>query len=112
MVKQTLDALFADPSKVSDKMVQTTYDLFSIKGKRLLRKYFMLYPHPNNIITGISTPCLLISGREDHTHTVCQGEDLQKKLPNSRLVILENTGHLSMIENPKETLVAMLKFLL
>lgn len=111
MVKQTLQALFADPDKVSDELVQTTFDIFSIKGKRMLRKHFASYPHPNDILTGIATPALIIAGDKDNTHTVCQCENLKQKLPASKMETLKNTGHLAMIENPSATTQLMLDFL-
>ncbi|EDL62712.1 alpha/beta fold hydrolase [Bacillus sp. SG-1] len=50
----------------------------------------------------IQTPCLLIWGRHDRVVPLHIGKRLNKDLPNSKLLVLENTGHLVPEERPQD----------
>jgi pimeloyl-ACP methyl ester carboxylesterase len=50
----------------------------------------------------IETPCLLIWGKHDRVVPLHIGKRLNKDLPNSKLLILENTGHLVPEERPED----------
>jgi pimeloyl-ACP methyl ester carboxylesterase len=57
---------------------------------------------PVEILNQIKTPCLLIWGDNDRSIPLCDGERLNKDLPNSELVVLEETGHAIPEERPQE----------
>ena len=59
----------------------------------------------------ISQPALLIWGAEDRIIPLVQGQALAERLPDSRLEIIEECGHLTFLEYPEETLQAILAFL-
>ena len=48
----------------------------------------------------ISVPTLIVWGKDDHIVPVSGAQEYEKLLPNSRSVILEDTGHLAMAERP------------
>lgn len=50
----------------------------------------------------INIPCLILVGKEDIMTPVKYSEFFHKKMRNSELVIIENAGHLAMIEQPKK----------
>ena len=50
----------------------------------------------------INIPCLILVGKEDIMTPVKYSEFFHKKIRNSELVIIENAGHLAMIEQPKK----------
>jgi pimeloyl-ACP methyl ester carboxylesterase len=50
----------------------------------------------------IEIPCLILVGKEDIMTPVKYSEFFHKKIKNSELVIIENAGHLVMIEQPKK----------
>ncbi|MFX1457184.1 MAG: alpha/beta fold hydrolase [Promethearchaeota archaeon] len=50
----------------------------------------------------IEIPCLILVGREDIMTPVKYSEFFYKKIKNSELVIIDNAGHLVMIEQPKK----------
>ncbi|MFX0028161.1 MAG: alpha/beta fold hydrolase [Candidatus Hermodarchaeota archaeon] len=50
----------------------------------------------------IKIPCLILVGKEDDMTPVKYSEFFHKKIKNSELVIIDNAGHLIMIEQPKE----------
>jgi pimeloyl-ACP methyl ester carboxylesterase len=55
-------------------------------------------------LNAIQTPCLLIWGKHDRVVPLSVGRRLAKDIPNSKLVVLEDTGHLVPEEKPKEVL--------
>ncbi|WP_456273513.1 alpha/beta fold hydrolase [Bacillus sp. AK031] len=50
----------------------------------------------------IETPCLLIWGKHDRVVPLHVGKRLNKDLPNSKLLVLEKTGHLVPEERPQD----------
>ena len=59
----------------------------------------------------ITAPALVIWGRYDKIIPVSAGERLQWELPDSRLEILENCGHVPPEEMPDEILAVIQPFL-
>ncbi|WP_108670708.1 alpha/beta fold hydrolase [Peribacillus acanthi] len=60
----------------------------------------------------ISTPCLLIWGEHDRVVPLRTGKQLHKDIPNSKLVILKEAGHLVPEEKPEEVANHLKQFLL
>ena len=52
----------------------------------------------------VDCPTLVVAAREDALCPVSKHEDMHRVIPGSQLVILDNCGHLSPIERPKELL--------
>ena len=61
-------------------------------------------------VTGLSTPALIVWGAEDRVISVESSKILNKLMPNSQVVIMQNIGHLPMFENPKQSAQDYLKF--
>jgi pimeloyl-ACP methyl ester carboxylesterase len=59
----------------------------------------------------LTMPTLLLWGREDLITPLWQGEKLQQLIPNSKLVIIDNTGHIPYIENKDKFNEYLLEFL-
>lgn len=55
----------------------------------------------------ITCPTLVLTGREDNVVPVHVHEDTARALPNSRLVIVEQCGHLSTLEQPEIVTAAL-----
>ena len=55
-------------------------------------------------------PFLLISGRHDQITPIEQANKLEQHLKNKEHVVIENTAHMIMIEQPKETLEHICSF--
>lgn len=68
--------------------------------------------HPLNDRLGeVTAPSLIIWGRHDRLIDVSCVKVLEEGISNSEAVIFEETGHIPMIEKPKETAAAHLAFL-
>ncbi|PCI04250.1 MAG: alpha/beta hydrolase [Hyphomicrobiales bacterium] len=53
------------------------------------------------VITAITCPTLVAVGRQDGFSTVAMHEELAAKIPHSKLVIYEDTGHFAPFESPE-----------
>lgn len=59
----------------------------------------------------IQVPTLIVWGRNDRVIPLSIGERLNRDIPNSRLVVLGETGHVPQEEKPEETIAEILRFL-
>ena len=59
----------------------------------------------------ITVPTLLIWGRYDRVIPLSIGERLNRDIPNSKLVVLDNVGHVPQEEKPEETIAVIKTFL-
>ncbi len=64
-----------------------------------------------NTINSISLPTLIICGKEDALTPPKYAEFLQKKIKNSTLVLIEDSGHVPLLERPEEVNNAIEKFI-
>ena len=55
-----------------------------------------------HLLPGVSTPTLLLWGGEDAITPINSGEIYQRAIPRSRLVVIENCGHMPEMEKPME----------
>ena len=62
-------------------------------------------------LSGILCPILIIVGAEDSLTPVDLSEQMHQRLPNSQLVIIPDTGHMSFIEKPDEINSSITTFL-
>ncbi len=60
----------------------------------------------------ITVPTLIIQGRHDTVRTVAHGEDMQARLSDARLAVLEGSGHTPQLEEPDAFHRLALPFLL
>src|SRR5688572_16175033 len=62
-------------------------------------------------ISTIKVPALILVGREDAITPVADSEKMQSKIPDSRLVVLDNAGHVSNLEQTDQFNSALSVFL-
>jgi pimeloyl-ACP methyl ester carboxylesterase len=63
------------------------------------------------ISTGITVPTLLIWARQDNPIPVSDADRLHKEIKNSKLVIIDQSGHMVQEEQPQKVADAILQFL-
>jgi 3-oxoadipate enol-lactonase len=64
-----------------------------------------------DFIAGILVPTLILVGREDAITPVADSEKMQSQIEGSRLVVIENAGHVSNLEQTEQFNDALLGFL-
>lgn len=62
-------------------------------------------------IGDIRAPTLVIWGGSDMVMPVEDGEEYERQIPNARRVVLDDTGHVSMIERPRTVNRALIEFI-
>ena len=69
---------------------------------RLAWKPYMHSLSLRHLLPGITTPTLLVWGREDAITPIECGELYQRAIPHARLTIMDNCGHMPEMEQPTE----------
>ena len=116
-IRKNIEQVYADKLKVTDALV-TRYHKMSLRtGNRKAfidraKTDFNLAEKVNLVkLKSVKTTTLLIWGAKDTWIPLGNGKRMDSMLPNSKLVILENSGHVPMEENPKESLEFLKSFL-
>ena len=68
-------------------------------------------PQPEVDLGAIAVPALVVWGRDDTLTSVANGERIAAALPQARLAVIPDCGHVPMEERPRELLAEMLPFL-
>ena len=116
-VKKNMKEVYGDDAKVTDDLVMRYHKMalrvgnrqafidrakidFKVDVKASLEK-----------LKSVETPTLLIWGADDHWIPLDNGKRMHAVLANSKLAIIENSGHVPMEENPAESLQILNAFL-
>lgn len=106
--KIVLRSLYFNKRLVTDERVSLYTKFFSTRqfiaivnaAKKIIPKE---YPAYISKYTKINTPVLIIWGRNDNVISLESGKKLNKALINSRLIVLDDCGHIPQEELPEET---------
>jgi pimeloyl-ACP methyl ester carboxylesterase len=116
-IRKNIEQVYADKLKVTDALV-TRYHKMSLRtGNRKAfidraKTDFSVAEKVNLVkLKSVKTTTLLIWGAKDTWIPLGNGKRMDSMLPNSKLVILENSGHVPMEESPKESLEFLKSFL-
>jgi pimeloyl-ACP methyl ester carboxylesterase len=71
----------------------------------------MLHHDLRSELGQVGVPALIVHGREDMIVPLADSIWLEQSLPNARLEVLEDTGHLAMVERPRHFNDALERFL-
>ena len=118
-IKKNMKEVYADNSKITDLLISRYHKMSLREGNRKAfidraKIDFTVGEKVNlNKLKSIKTHTLLIWGAKDNWIPLKSvGKKMDSILPNSKLVVLENSGHVPMEENPKESLVVLKDFLI
>jgi pimeloyl-ACP methyl ester carboxylesterase len=95
------DPAFMGP--LGDMVRRATPDIFAGQIRALLGR-----PDQTPLLPRINFPTVVAVGRQDEWSTVEQHEDFAKLIPNAKLVVIEDRGHFTPVEQP-EVLTAILR---
>ena len=117
LIKKNIEEVYADDSKITDALVDRYHKMALRIGNRKAfidraKTDFGLDSIVNiNKLKSIQTPTLLIWGAQDLWIPLGNGIRMDRILVNSKLEVLENSGHVPMEENPNESLEILKNFL-
>ena len=116
-IKKNMEQVYADKTKITNAL-STRYHKMALRvGNRQAfidrAKIDFRLGEKENLakLKSIKTPTLLIWGAKDTWIPLENGKRMNNILPNARLVFLENSGHVPMEENPKESFEILNNFL-
>ena len=84
-------------------MLDSSIQLITQSKKRVLAQDLIAcnqYKEALTVASNIDKKVTIISGREDKMTPVKKAKELHDVIDNSELIIIENVGHMMMIENP------------
>jgi len=117
LITKNIKEVYADDDKVTDELVTRYHKMALRAGNRQAfidraKTDFKLDAKINtDRLKSIQTPTLLIWGAKDLWIPLDNGKRMNRILVNSKLEVLENSGHVPMEENPKESLELLKNFL-
>ena len=117
LISKNLKEVYADDTKISDELVTRYHNMVLRVGNRQAfvdraKADFKLDVKKNtNKLKRIQIPTLLIWGALDRWIPLDNGKRMDVLIPNSKLVVIPNSGHVPMEEHPKESLKILKSFL-
>jgi pimeloyl-ACP methyl ester carboxylesterase len=114
VVKSSVENVYADKAQVSEALVDRYFELSLRKGNRQALVDRMQMPYDTSQIRkipNIRQPTLILWGESDGLIPLEIAYRFQQDLPNDTLVVLRNSGHVPMEENPRESLAVVLDFI-
>ena len=117
VIKNNLEQVFDDDTKITCELVTRYHDMSLRQGNRQAfidraKTDFKLGSSTNiEKLMSIENETLLIWGENDNWIPLDNGKRMDSLIPNSKLVVIENSGHVPMEENPVETLKILQDFM-
>jgi protocatechuate 4,5-dioxygenase alpha subunit len=62
-------------------------------------------------LSSVRCPTLVMVGRQDRWSPLTQHEEIARLIPNAELVVIEESGHMSLVEQPGQVSQALLRWL-
>ena len=91
---------------LTEMVKRSTPETFANQQRALLDR-----PEARAVLPLIKCPTLVLCGRQDAWSPVSQHEEIAAAIPHSKLVIVEDAGHMSPVEQPEAVTAAMLAWL-
>ena len=117
IIRKNIEQVYADHAKITDDLVSRYHKMALRVGNRKAfidrAKIDFKLGEKTNLekLHSLKTKTLLIWGAKDNWIPLDNGKRMDSILSNSKLVVLENSGHVPMEENPKESLAVLKSFL-
>ena len=114
LVRDGLEQVYFDDSLISPELVDRHYDLLLREGNRiaLLRALQNRGPARSELLPTLPQPALVQWGEEDPWIPLSAGKRLAEALPQGRLVVYPDIGHVPMEEAPSKSAADARAFLM
>ena len=112
-IEKNLKEVYFDTEKITDSLIERYHNLTLRVGNRaafIAKANQPMIDHTARLKL-ITTPTLILWGRNDHWIPVAHAARFSKDLHHSKVKIMEETGHVPMEERPLESVVHTLQFL-
>lgn len=112
-VEAATAALYADPARIETEQLTRTHAMMRVQGvgpALVSRLEQFTLPDPNPVLRGIDVPTLIVWGQRDAMVPPEHGPRFAAALPDARLVLVEDAGHMPVEEQPVATAQAVRAF--
>ena len=92
--------------QILDMIERKTPDLFAAQIEALLAR-----PNARDVLQALTCPVMFLCGRQDAWSPLSRHEEMQALVPGSSLVAIEDSGHMSTMEQPEAVSKAMADWL-
>lgn len=113
LVEKSLRNVYGDPSRVTPELIDLYYDLAVREGNRaaLVKRFEQATYGDTEDIKRIGIPTLILWGGRDRLIPPEHGQNFDRDIPNSELVVFDALGHVPHEEDPAATVAPVLTFL-
>jgi pimeloyl-ACP methyl ester carboxylesterase len=114
LLRSNLLAAYADPARLSNAQLDRYYELLLAPGNRaamIARMQQTVLEDPGPLLRGIEAPTLLLWGKADHMIPYSNAADYLRAIPNAKLVLFPDLGHVPQEESPDESVQPLEQFL-
>ncbi|MEO7392225.1 MAG: alpha/beta hydrolase [Ramlibacter sp.] len=113
VVESSLRNVYGDPSKVTSELVDQYWAMARREGNRaaLGRRIEQGYTGDVAQLKSIRAPTLLLWGGKDRLAPIDFAHWFERDIPNSRLVVFDDLGHVPQEEDPARTVAEVKRFL-
>lgn len=114
VIRSSLENVYSDTNKVTEALVDQYFNLTTRQGNRDALAQRFVQTMPGKLakrVSEIQQPTLIIWGRDDKLIPLTLGRRFDSEISNSRLVVLDNLGHLPHEEGPEQTAKIVIEFL-
>ena len=112
-IEKNLKEVYFDADKITDSLIERYHDLTLRTGNRaafIAKANQPIVDHTTRLKL-ITTPTLILWGRNDDWIPVAHAAKFSQELPHAKVEIMEETGHVPMEERPLESVAHTLQFL-
>lgn len=103
LVRSSLEENFAQPERLTDKMVTSYWELLRFPGNReatIARGATPREPEKWGEIGNLQMPVLLLWGEQDKVIPLSHAKAFEAAIPGAKLITYKDAGHLPMEETP------------
>lgn len=93
-------------------LMQDMVSMFTLEEYKAQIKALLYRPDATGFLKNISSPVMVLCGRQDQSVSVEQHELIAAYLADSRFVIIEASGHMTLLERPAAVTAAMRDWLI
>lgn len=121
VIKTTLDSMVHNKALLTDEFVDYYARFLRHSGNResqllMFRQgmYLISQNPPTDLrprLKDINCPTLIIQGKQDTLVPMSVAEIFNQEIPSSQLAVIDEAGHMPMIEKPEESAQAVKKFM-
>jgi len=97
--------------EVAEHVMNMMLDTSPVAATTAMRARCERIDYLHDVLPTIDVPTLIIVGRQDEFTPVAKAEEMQQSIQNSKLVIIEDAGHMPNLEHPDEFNTIVLEFL-